>query len=196
MTHKALDGTALDVLFREARSYNRWSQAAVPTETLHALYELLKFGPTSANCCPARFVFVATPESRAKLVACLAPTNVVKVEQAPVTVIVGMDEKFYEKVPQLFPQRPQIADMFKGPGGAVHMMRNASLQGAYLILAARALGLDCGPMSGFDNAKLDQAFFAGTSIKSNFICALGTGTTQELYPRNPRLAFDEACSIV
>jgi nitroreductase len=118
------------------------------------------------------------------------------VEQAPVTVIVGMDEKFYEKVPQLFPQRPQIADLFKGPAGAVHMMRNASLQGAYLILAARALGLDCGPMSGFDNAKLDQAFFAGTSIKSNFICSLGIGSTEELYPRNPRLAFDEACSIV
>jgi 3-hydroxypropanoate dehydrogenase len=196
MNKKALDGTALDVLFREARSYNRWSQAAVPTDTLHALYELLKFGPTSANCCPARFVFVTSAAAKAKLVACLSPGNVVKVEQAPVTVIIGMDEKFYEKVPKLFPQRPQIADMFKGPGAAVHMMRNATLQGAYLILAARALGLDCGPMSGFDNGKLDQAFFAGTPIKSNFICALGTGTTEELYPRNPRLAFDEACQIV
>jgi nitroreductase len=196
MTHKALDATALDTLFREARSYNRWSQTAVSTQTLHALYDLLKFGPTSANCCPARFVFVTTPAAKAKIVACLSPTNVIKVEQAPVTVIVGMDEKFYEKVPQLFPQRPQIADLFKGPAGAVHMMRNASLQGAYLILAARALGLDCGPMSGFDNAKLDQAFFAGTSIKSNFICSLGIGSTEELYPRNPRLAFDEACSIV
>jgi 3-hydroxypropanoate dehydrogenase len=196
MNKKALDGTALDVLFREARSYNRWSQAAVTAETLHALYDLLKFGPTSANCCPARFVFVTSAAAKAKLVTCLAPGNVVKVEQAPVTVIVGMDEKFYEKVPKLFPQRPQIADMFKGPAGPVHMMRNATLQGAYLVLAARALGLDCGPMSGFDNAKLDQAFFFGTSIKSNFICALGTGTTEELYPRNPRLAFDEACTIV
>ena len=196
MNKKALDGAALDVLFREARSYNRWSQAAVSTETLHALYELLKFGPTSANCCPARFVFVTTAAAKAKLVACLSPGNVVKVEQAPVTVIIGMDEKFYEKVPKLFPQRPQIADMFKGPAGPVHMMRNATLQGAYLILAARSLGLDCGPMSGFDNAKLDQAFFAGSSIKSNFICALGTGTTEELYPRNPRLSFEEACQIV
>ena len=196
MNKKALDGAALDVLFREARSYNRWSKAPVPTETLHALYELLKFGPTSANCCPARFVFVTSAAAKAKLVACLSPGNVVKVEQAPVTVIVGMDEKFYEKVPKLFPQRPQIADMFKGPAGPVHMMRNATLQGAYLILAARALGLDCGPMSGFDNAKLDQAFFFGTSIKSNFICALGTGTTEELYPRNPRLSFEEACQIV
>jgi nitroreductase len=196
MNKKALDGAALDVLFREARSYNRWSKAPVPTETLHALYELLKFGPTSANCCPARFVFVTSAESKAKLVACLAPGNVVKVEQASVTVIIGMDEDFYEKIPKLFPQRPQIAEMFKGPTGPVHMMRNATLQGAYLILAARALGLDCGPMSGFDNAKLDQAFFFGTTVKSNFICALGTGTAEELYPRNPRLAFDEACTIV
>jgi 3-hydroxypropanoate dehydrogenase len=196
MNKKALDGAALDILFREARSYNRWSQAAIPTETPHALYELLKFGPTSANCCPARFVFVTSAAAKAKLVACLSPGNVVKVEQAPVTVIIGMDEKFYEKVPKLFPQRPQIADMFKGPAGPVHMMRNATLQGAYFILAARALGLDCGPMSGFDNGKLDQAFFAGSSIKSNFICALGTGTTEELYPRNPRLSFDEACQIV
>jgi 3-hydroxypropanoate dehydrogenase len=107
-----------------------------------------------------------------------------------------MEENFYEKIPKLFPQRPQIAELFKGPAGPVHMMRNATLQGAYLILAARSLGLDCGPMSGFDNAKLDQAFFAGSSVKSNFICALGTGTTEELYPRNPRLSFEEASQIV
>jgi 3-hydroxypropanoate dehydrogenase len=196
MNKKALDDTALDVLFREARSYNRWSKATVAPETLHALYDLLKFGPTSANCCPARFVFVTSPEAKAKLVACLSPGNVVKVEQAPVTVIIGMEENFYEKIPKLFPQRPQIAELFKGPAGPVHMMRNATLQGAYLILAARALGLDCGPMSGFDNAKLDQAFFFGTTVKSNFICALGAGTTEELYPRNPRLSFDEACTIL
>jgi 3-hydroxypropanoate dehydrogenase len=196
MTKKALDGAALDTLFREARSYNRWSEAPVPTQTLHALYELLKFGPTSANCCPARFVFVTSAAAKAKLVACVSAGNVVKVEQAPVTVIIGMDEDFYEKIPKLFPQRPQIAEMFKSPAGPVHMMRNATLQGAYLILAARALGLDCGPMSGFDNAKLDLEFFFGTTVKSNFICALGTGTTEQLYPRNPRLAFDEACSII
>jgi 3-hydroxypropanoate dehydrogenase len=194
---KALDDAALDTLFREARSYNRWSPEAVPEKTLHALYELLKLGPTSANCCPARFVFVTTAAAKATLVGCVSPGNAVKVEQAPVTVIIGMDEKFYEKILFLFPQKPQAAEAFKNPAvGMVHMMRNASLQGAYLMLAARSLGLDCGPMSGFDNAKVDAEFFAGTSHKSNFICALGTGTTEMLFPRNPRLPFDEACKIV
>ena len=194
---KALDDAALDILFREARSYNRWAAESVSDETLRQLYELLKFGPTSLNTTPARFVFVKSAEAKAKLVACLSPGNVVKVEQAPVTVIIAMDEKFYEKLPRLFPQKPGMADVFKDAAVAeVTMMRNSSLQGAYLILAARALGLDCGPMSGFDNAKVDAAFFAGTPLKSNFLCALGTGTTELLYPRNPRLPFDEACSIV
>jgi 3-hydroxypropanoate dehydrogenase len=164
---------------------------------LRALYELLKLGPTSANCCPARFVFVSSPQAKAKLVGCLSPGNVVKVEQAPVTVIIGMDQKFYEKVPFLFPHKPEIAAMFKDPAaGAVHMMRNATLQGAYLMLAARALGLDTGPMSGFSNEKVDAEFFAGTSVKSNFLCALGVGTTDALFPRSPRLPFEEACAIV
>jgi nitroreductase len=194
---KALDDAALDTLFREARSYNRWSGEPVADQTLHELYELLKFGPTSSNSTPARFVFVKGAEAKAKLVACVSPGNVVKVEQAPVTVIIAMDEKFYEKMPKLFPQRPNAAEMFKDPALAqVTMMRNSTLQGAYLILAARSLGLDCGPMSGFDNAKLDAAFFADTPLKSNFICALGTGTTESLHPRNPRLAFEEACKIV
>jgi nitroreductase len=192
-----LDDKALDTLFREARSYNRWSPEPVPENTLHALYDLLKMGPTSANCSPARFVFVASAAERTKLAGCVAPGNVVKVEQAPVTVIIGMDENFYEKVPYLFPHRPEIAGMFKDPAiGPVHMMRNATLQGAYLILAARALGLDCGPMSGFDHGKVDAAFLAGTTVKSNFICSLGTGTTEMLFPRSPRLSFDEACKIV
>jgi nitroreductase len=158
---------------------------------------LLKFGPTSLNTTPARFVFVKSAEAKAKLVACVSPGNLVKVEQSPVTAIVAMDEKFYEKLPVLFPSRPGAANMFKEDAAfaQVTMMRNATLQGAYLILAARALGLDCGPMSGFDNAKVDAAFFAGTPLKSNFLCALGTGTTELLYPRNPRLAFDEACKI-
>jgi 3-hydroxypropanoate dehydrogenase len=194
---KALDDAALDILFREARSYNRWSPEAVPHKTLHDLYELLKWGPTSANSSPARFVFVTSAAAKATLVGCVAPGNVVKVEQAPVTVIIGMDEKFYEKIPFLFPHRPQVGDAFKDPAlGGVTMMRNSSLQGAYLILAARSLGLDCGPMSGFDHAKIDAAFFAGTSVKSNFICALGVGTTELLYPRSPRLPFDEACLIL
>ena len=194
---KALDDAALNILFREARSYNRWAAETVSDATLHQLYELLKFGPTSLNTTPARFVFVKSAEGKTKLVACLSPGNVVKVEQAPVTVIIAMDEKFYEKLPILFPQRPGAANMFKDEAFAqVTMMRNATLQGAYLILAARALGLDCGPMSGFDNAKVDAAFFAGTPLKSNFLCALGTGTTELLYPRNPRLPFDEVCKIV
>jgi len=194
---KALDDGALDILFREARSYNRWAAESVSDEILQRLYELLKFGPTSANSTPARFVFVKSAEAKSKLVACVSPGNVTKVEQAPVTVIIAMDEKFYEKLPKLFPQKPGMADMFKDAAHAqTTMMRNSSLQGAYLILAARALGLDCGPMSGFDNAKVDAAFFAGTPLKSNFICALGTGTTEHLFPRNPRLAFDEACKIV
>lgn len=194
---QALDDAALDTLFREARSYNRWAQEPVPESILRALYDLLKLGPTSLNCCPARFVFVSSAQAKAKLVGCVSAGNVVKVEQAPITVIIGMDEKFYEKIPFLFPKRPQAGEGFKNPAvGPVHMMRNATLQGAYLMLAARSLGLDCGPMSGFDNDKVDAAFFAGTSYKSNFICALGTGTTEMLFPRNPRLPFEEACSIV
>jgi len=192
-----LDNAALDILFREARSYNRWAPEAVPENTLHALYQLLKWGPTSANCCPARFVFVTSAAAKATLVGCVSPGNVPKVEQAPVTVIIGMDEKFYEKIPFLFPHRPQAGEGLKDPAvGRTVMMRNSSLQGAYLILAARSLGLDCGPMSGFDNAKVDAAFFGGTSVKSNFICALGVGTNELLYPRSPRLSFDEACKII
>jgi nitroreductase len=192
-----LDDAALGTLFREARSYNRWAADPVPEKTLRALYDLLKLGPTSANCCPARFVFVSSPEAKAKLLACVSPGNVIKVEQAPVTAIVGMDEKFYERVPYLFPHKPEIAEMFKDPAsGKIHMMRNATLQGAYLILAARSLGLDTGPMSGFSNDKVDAAFFAGTSVRSNFLCALGIGTTEALFPRSPRLPFEEACTIV
>jgi len=194
---KPLDDAALDLVFRESRSYNRWLPEAVPDNLLRELYDLLKLGPTSLNCCPARFVFVTTAAAKAPLASCVAPGNVVKVEQAPVVAIIGMDEKFYEKIPFLFPLRPQAGEMFKNPAaGPVAMMRNATLQGAYLMLAARSLGLDCGPMSGFDNAKVDARFFAGTSVKSNFICALGAGSTELLFPRNPRLPFEEACRII
>lgn len=192
-----LPDTALAQLFRDARSYNRWAAEPVPAQILHELYELLKFGPTATNSTPARLVFVTSAAAKAKLLACVSPGNVVKVEQAPVTVIVGMDARFYEKLPTLFPHAPQVADAFRNdPAGAeIAMFRNATLQGAYLMLAARALGLDCGPMSGFDNTKLDAAFFAGTTIKSNFLVALGIGTDERLFPRNPRLSFDEACRI-
>jgi 3-hydroxypropanoate dehydrogenase len=193
----ALDDAALDTLFREARSYNRWAPEPVPEKTLRTLYDLVKLGPTSLNCCPARFVFVTGAAARAKLVECVMPGNVVKVEQAPVVVIIGMDEKFYEKLPVLFPQRPDAGNVFKDPAvGQVNMMRNGTLQGGYLLMAARALGLDCGPMSGFHNDKVDAAFFAGTSVKSNFLCALGIGTSEMLFPRNPRLEFAEACRII
>ena len=192
-----LDDAALNTLFREARSYNRWTQDPVSDEKLHGLYELLKFGPTSANSMPARFLFVKGPIAKAKLLGCLSPGNVPKVEQAPVTAIIAMDEKFYERLPFLFPHNPGPAKSFREPALAqATMTRNSTLQGAYLILAARALGLDCGPMSGFDNAKVDAAFFAGTSLKSNFLCALGTGTQENLFPRSPRLPFEEACKII
>jgi 3-hydroxypropanoate dehydrogenase len=193
---KPLDSPGLDLLFREARSYNRWTSETVSDAKLRELYDLLKLGPTSANCCPARFVFVSSAEAKNKLLECVSEGNHIKIQQAPVTVIIGMDEKFYEKVPYLFPHKPQVAGMFKDPVvGSVHMMRNATLQGAYLILAARSLGLDAGPMSGFSNEKVDAAFFAGTPIKSNFLCALGVGTTEALFSRGPRLSFEEACRV-
>jgi 3-hydroxypropanoate dehydrogenase len=191
-----LDEAALDTLFRNARSFNRWLPQAVPESTLRALYELLKWGPTSANCSPARFVFVATEEARSRLLACVSAGNEVKVRQAPVTVIIGMDENFHDRLPFLFPHAPAARSWFLDPAVAhATAFRNSSLQGGYLIAAARALGLDCGPMSGFDNARLDAAFFAGTRIKSNFICALGYGNPEHLHERLPRLAFEEACSI-
>jgi len=193
---KPLDDAALGSLFRHARSYNRWTSDSVPESKLRELYDLLKMGPTSANCCPARFVFVTSEAGKEKLVKCVSEGNAVKVRQAPVTAIIAMDEKFYEKVPYLFPHKPEIAGMFKDPKiGPVHMMRNATLQGAYFILAARSLGLDTGPMSGFSNEKVDEAFLAGTSYKSNFLCALGVGTNEMLFPRSPRLSFEEACRM-
>lgn len=192
-----LDDTALDLLFRDARSYNRWSGEAVPVETLRALYELLKMGPTSANCSPARFVFVASADGRERLAGCVSRGNVVKVRQAPVTAIVGMDENFRDRLPELFPHEPGARDWFLDPEvRRATAFRNSTLQGAYLMLAARALGLDCGPMSGFDHGRVDAAFFAGTSVKSNFLCALGHGTTERLFERSPRLAFDDACQVV
>ncbi len=193
---KPADAATLDLLFREARSYNRWTPDPVADETLHALYDLLKFGPTAFNMTPARFTFVKSAAAKAKLLACVSAGNFVKVQQAPVTVIAGMDTAFAERLPMLFPAYPTAKDFFRDPvAAAIPLLRNASLQGGYLVIAARALGLDCGPMSGFDNAKIDAAFFAGTSVKSNFICALGTGTTEQLFARGPRLAFDEACTI-
>jgi 3-hydroxypropanoate dehydrogenase len=194
---KALGANALDQIFRTARTRNGWTDEPVTPDDMRAIYDLAKMGPTSANISPARFVWVASSEGREKLAALAIPGNAPKVRQAPVTVIIGYDLDFAEKVPQLFPHNPGAKDWFEDPHFArVAAFRNGSLQGAYLMLAARALGFDCGPMSGFDNAGVDAEFFAGTRIESNFICSIGHGTDENLFERSPRLAFEEACRIV
>lgn len=191
-----LNDNALDQLFRTARTQNAFQDRPVEDAQLHALYDLLKWGPTSANMSPARFVFVKSPEAKEKLRPALSEGNLAKTMAAPVTVIVAYDEDFHQKLPYLFPHIDAKA-WFDGPRENRHeaAFRNGSLQGAYLILAARALGLDAGPMSGFDNAKVDQAFFAGTAVKSNFLVNLGYGDPTGLFPRSPRLSFDEAARI-
>ncbi len=188
--------TSTEQLFTEARTQNGYLREAVSDDTLRQLYELMKWGPTAANSCPARLIFVRSPEAKDRLLACVSPGNVNKVREAPVTVIVGMDIDFHDKLPKLFPHVDARAwfanDAAKRAESA---MRNSSLQGGYLILAARALGLDCGPMSGFDPAKIDAAFWAGSSVKTNFICALGHGDATKVFQRSPRLSFDEACQL-
>ncbi len=193
---QVLTDPALDQLFRTARTYNAFS-GDISDATLHQLYDLLKFGPTAANSTPARFVFLRSAEAKARLAPALDEGNAKKTIAAPVTVIVAHDEDFHEKLPVLFPHVDAKA-WFDGPreNREVPAFRNGSLQGAYLILAARALGLDCGPMSGFDNAKVDAEFFAGTAIKSNFLVNLGIGDPASIFPRSPRLGFDEACQIL
>jgi nitroreductase len=183
-------------LFTDARTQNGWLDTPVPDDTLHRLYELFKWGPTSANCSPARVIFVRSAEAKARLAACMAASNVSKVEQAPVTAVIGMDMVFYEKLPQLFPHA-DARSWFVGKPAMIEAtaFRNSSLQGAYLMLAARALGLGCGPMSGFDADKLDTEFWAGTTVKTNFVCSLGHGDPAKVFARSPRLAFDEACSL-
>lgn len=190
-----LDHAALDQLFNTARTYNAFG-GEISDETLQRLYELLKWGPTSANSSPARFVFVKSKEAKQKLAPALSEGNRDKTLAAPVTVIVAHDLDFHEKLPYLFPHTDAKA-WFEGPqeNRQASAFRNGSLQGAYLILAARALGLDTGPMSGFDNTKVDEAFFAGTAIKSNFLVNLGKGDPASLFPRSPRLSFDEAARI-
>ena len=184
-------------MFRDARTRNAWSSEPVPESLIRELYDLCKWGPTAANSTPARFVFCTSQEAKARLADCASGNNKPKIMQAPVTVIVAYDLDFPETLPKLFPHVPGMKDVFTDPVATeTGALRNSSLQGAYMIVAARALGLDCGPMSGFDNAKVDQAFFAGTRIKSNFICSLGVGTEENLFPRLPRLDFEEACKIV
>jgi len=183
-------------LFTAARTQNGYLDKPVSDAMVRELYELLKWGPTSANSSPARFIFVRSPAEKARLIECMSPGNQQKVREAPVTAIVGMDMAFYEKLPQLFPHVDARSWFVGKPAFSdPTAFRNSSLQGAYLIIAARALGLDCGPMSGFDAAKLDAAFWSGTTVKSNFVCALGHGDPSKVMARNPRLSFDEACRL-
>jgi 3-hydroxypropanoate dehydrogenase len=194
--HQALSDPALDQLFRTARTYNAFT-GEVGDETLHQLYELMKFGPTEANTTPARIVFVKSEVAKARLGPALSEGNYKKTMAAPVVAIVGYDMRFYDKLPMLFPHtdaKPWFEHREESNLAWV-AMRSASLQTAYLILAARALGLDAGPMSGFDNAKVDEAFFAGTPIRSNVLVNLGVGDPASIFPRSPRLPFDEACRI-
>ena len=191
---KALPNSCLDQLFRDARTYNGWTDRTLDEGSLRRLYELVKLGPTSANSCPARFVWVRSQEGKARLSNSASDNNKSKILAAPCTVIIGFDLDFTDRLPQLFPARGELMKgIFKEPRLAeVTAFRNSALQGAYLIIAARALGLDCGPMSGFEHAKVDLEFFSGTNIKSNFICCLGYGDPASLFPRNPRLSFEEA----
>ncbi len=190
-----LPDSALDQLFGTARTRNGWTDRPVAEALVRELYELARMGPTSANSCPARFVWVRSADGKQRLAELATENNKPKILEAPLTVIIGYDLKFAELMPKLFPSRGEaMKEYFQSDGALTHdtAFRNGSLQGAYVILAARALGLDCGPMSGFNNAGVDAAFFGGTDIKSNFICSIGYGNDKNLYPRNPRLSFDEA----
>lgn len=193
-----LDKTALDQLFLAARTHKAWQKRPVPDELLRQLYDTFRMGPTSANCCPARIVFVKSQAAKEKLQPALDEDNRIKSMTAPVTAIIAYDMKFYEKMGQLFPHVADARSWFANDDQAAYTaaFRNGTLQGAYLIIAARALGLDCGPMSGFNNQQVDELFFSGTDIKSNFLCNLGYGDSSGLRPRGPRLEFSEACNIV
>ena len=194
-----LDDAALDQIFRVARTHNALS-GEVTDAQLRAIWDLVKFGPTTGNSQPTRIVFVRSREAKERLKPCLNPGNVEKTLNAPVTAIIAYDLEFYELLPRLFPHNPAMKNAYAGPEKKQHVettaLRNGSLQGAYFIIAARALGIDTGPMSGFNNAAVDQAFFAGTTWRSNFLCNLGRGDPSKIFPRNPRLEFDEACRVI
>jgi len=191
-----LDDKALDNIFRSARTHNGWLPKPVTDDQLRAIYDVMKWGPTSANCQPARIVFVRTKEGKEKLRPALSAGNTEKTMTAPVTAIVAYDPEFYEHLPRMFPHDQTAITWFKGkPSAEPTAFRNGSLQGAYLIIAARALGLDCGAMSGFDNAKVDQAFFPDGKVKSNFLCNIGYGDPAKLFTRSPRFSFEETCQL-
>jgi 3-hydroxypropanoate dehydrogenase len=192
-----LPSPCLDQLFRDARTHNAWRDQDVPDALLHELVDLTKLGPTSANCSPARFLFVKSRDAKERLKPLLSEGNRDKTMKAPVCTIIGYDLDFYKHLPKLFPHT-DAKSWFEGKDKKIEetAFRNGTLQGAYLIMAARSLGLDCGPMSGFDNAGVDREFFAGTSIKSNFLCSLGYGDASVLFPRSPRFDFDEMAKII
>jgi len=206
-----LSEEALDLLFRRARTHKAWLDRPVSDDVLRRLYDLMKWGPTSQNCCPARILFLRTPEAKQRLLPALSASNVEKTVAAPVTAVIGYDELFYERLPRLFPHADARSTYADRPEFAeITARRNSSLQGGYFVMAARALGLDCGPMSGFDNAMVDREFFSvggeqggcpgdcfpDSRVKSNFLCNLGYGDPAKLFPRGPRLEFDEACRLL
>jgi 3-hydroxypropanoate dehydrogenase len=195
---KTMSDDGLDLIFRNARTHNVWLDKPVDDGLLRQVYDLAKMGPTSANMCPLRILFVKSKEAKEKLKPSLDAGNVDKTMVAPVTAILGMDIHFYEMLPKLFPHADAKAWFKDLPENILQStaLRNSSLQGAYFIIAARSLGLDCGPMSGFNNQKVDDAFFAGTTVKSNFLCNLGYGDASKLFPRSPRLTFEEACKML
>jgi 3-hydroxypropanoate dehydrogenase len=205
--NQRLNDEALDLIFRKARTHNVWLEKPVPDDLLRQIYDLMKWGPTSANCSPARILFLRTPAAKQRLAPALSPTNLDKTMKAPVTALVAYDQKFYDKLPKLFPHNLAAREWFSGNAALAETtaFRNGTLQGAYFIIAARSVGLDCGPMSGFDNAKVNSEFFppsTGPSAspesqwKSNFLCNLGYGDASKLLARNPRLDFDEACRLL
>lgn len=191
-----IDQKALDQLFFDARTHNAWQDRPVSDELLRELFDVLRWAPTSANCSPARIVFVKTPEAKAKLLPALIEGNVEKTRTAPVTAIIGHDLEFHEHLPKLFPHT-DARSWFVGNQPLIEAtaFRNGTLQGAYLIMAARALGLDCGPMSGFDPDQVNEAFFAGSTTRVNFLCNLGYGQPEALFPRSPRFEFEDVCRV-
>jgi 3-hydroxypropanoate dehydrogenase len=193
-----LDDTGLDLILRKARTQNGWLDRPVSDALLRAIYDIMKLGPTSANSCPARIVFLRTAEAKARLLPAVSPGNVDKTKAAPVTAIIGYDTRFFELLPKLFPHRPEMQDPFvANPRLAeITAFRNGTLQGAYFMIAARAVGLDVGGMSGFDNAKVDAEFFPDGRIKSNFLCNVGHGDPAKVLPKLPRLDFEEACTLL
>ncbi|MEM8796379.1 MAG: malonic semialdehyde reductase [Pseudomonadota bacterium] len=190
------DGRTL--LFKNARTANLFLDTPVEPALLRELYELAKWGPTSMNSCPVRIAFLTTPEAKERLMPALFDGNIKRVQSAPVVAIIGQDMEFFEHLPRLFPHAPENKKIFEDNEFAAqaNAFRNASLQGAYFMMAARAVGLDCGPMSGFDNAEVDRTFFAGTHVRSNFLCSLGYADSEATYPRGPRFEFEEVCQVI